>query len=676
MAFEKNRFDYMFIGMGASNSLILISLIKNGLIADKKVAVLEVDSKDKNDKTYCFWAAPDESIVTELSSIISYKFTHIRVNASAVHAIETCPYHYIRSIDLYKAAFEMLENAQIRFFQRGVTKLTFENELYALHTEDEIYYSKYVFDSRPPNIHIKSGTGIHLHQSFYGWHIKCQNEVFQKNTFDMMNFQIEQHHFTQFVYVLPFSSKEALVELTRFGAEKIELDYASNLLENYITEAFGSYEKLGEEVGCIPMTTFKNSVNSFEGVLNTGAGANLIKPSTGYGFKNMFYFAKAVTDSIASGNLHQFNRININSKERFNFYDHLLLIILFHWPSLGKKIFTRLFNKVPVLQIFSFLEEKTSLREEIHIFRTLPIKPFLKALFLYVKSKGILRYMLALVAVMAYLSIAHFHNATAQTVNYLLLVFGFLAMGIPHGALDHLLSKNKKTPLPIFIFNYLMIMGAYLMLWYVFPVFSLFIFFAYSAFHFGESELIQNKEQLNTVYHYAKAFLLGLSILIFIVSTHFEESIRIISSITNGVHLSRLSFDLTSWSAMASLTSITFVVLNFLSSKSLSSLGLMLLLLLGTLVPLSMAFGLYFILQHSVNAWGHLKKGLDMSSRELYLKAFPFTFGALLIFLLMAYFLNSSTTEWAGIWAIFFVFIACISLPHFILMHLFYASKK
>jgi hypothetical protein len=89
-----------------------------------------------------------------------------------------------------------------------------------------------------------------------------------------------------------------------------------------------------------------------------------------------------------------------------------------------------------------------------------------------------------------------------------------------------------------------------------------------------------------------------------------------------------------------------------------------------------MAFGLYFILQHSVNAWGHLKKGLDMSSRELYLKAFPFTFGALLIFLLMAYFLNSSTTEWAGIWAIFFVFIACISLPHFILMHLFYASKK
>ena len=54
MANEKNIYDFVFVGMGASNSLILISLIKNGLITDKKVAVLELDNKAKNDKTYCF----------------------------------------------------------------------------------------------------------------------------------------------------------------------------------------------------------------------------------------------------------------------------------------------------------------------------------------------------------------------------------------------------------------------------------------------------------------------------------------------------------------------------------------------------------------------------------------------------------------------------------------------
>ena len=41
MASEKTIYDFVFVGMGASNSLILSSLIKNGLTTDKKIAVLE-----------------------------------------------------------------------------------------------------------------------------------------------------------------------------------------------------------------------------------------------------------------------------------------------------------------------------------------------------------------------------------------------------------------------------------------------------------------------------------------------------------------------------------------------------------------------------------------------------------------------------------------------------------
>ena len=674
MANEKNIYDFVFVGMGASNSLILISLIKNGLITDKKVAVLELDNKAKNDKTYCFWAAPDESIVKELSSIITYKFTNIRVNGSNVESIENCPYHYIRSIDLYNASFELLENAQIDFYQSIVTDLTMENQVYALETADEVYYSRYVFDSRPPSYTINSTKEIYLHQSFYGFHIKCVNDVFDKNTFDMMNFNIEQDKFTQFVYVIPFSSNEALVELTRFGAEKIELDYASNLLENFITKAYGDYKILGEEVGCIPMSTFKNPVHQFEGVLNTGASANLIKPSTGYGFKNMFYFAKTVTETIASEKLNPFNKININSKKRFKFYDNLLLIILLYWPSLGKKIFTSLFSKVPVLNIFSFLEEKSSFRQEIRIFVSLPIKPFIKALFIYLKNRSILRYIVALIAVIVYLMIALVDNQTAQKFNYLVLFLGFLGIGIPHGALDHMLSKNKKTTVSIFVFNYLIIMATFLLLWYLFPMFSLFIFVAYSAFHFGESELIQNNEKINAVFKYFKAFLLGLSILIFIISTHLVESIGIVSKIIGGTDLLHFSLQFKSWALIGSIASISWIILNLLRSRSISSFGILILVVLGIPIPLSMAFGLYFIIQHSFNAWSHLKTGLNLSSRDLYQKSFPFTFGALLIFFLMAFFLNAST-EIAGFWAIFFVFIACISMPHFILMHLFYAKK-
>ncbi len=675
MASEGKIYDFVFVGMGASNSLLLMSLIKNGSIADKKIAVFDVDSKSKNDKTYCFWATPDEAIVTELSSIISYTFTNIRVNGSRVDSIEDCPYHYIRSIDLYTATFELLGNAQIDFYRRVVTTISTENQIYTLHTPDEKFYCKYVFDSRPPVIDALVEQEIYLHQSFYGLHIKCPNDVFHPNTFDMMNFNIDQDKFTQFIYVIPFSANEALVELTRFGAEKIDLSYAKERLSDFITKEFGTHAIIGDEVGCIPMTTYQNPINQFEGIVNMGASANLIKPSTGYGFKNMFYHSKMVSERVASNHLTHLNTHNIKSKGRFHFYDHLLLLILLHWPSWGKKIFSRLFDVIPVQTIFSFLEEKTSLREEIRIFLSMPIKPFLQALFLFLKNKNILRYVIAFFALVVYSTLSLIHSSAAQYFNYILLGVGLLWVGIPHGALDHLLSSDTKTRLPIFIFKYLCIMGIYLICWYFFPISSLFIFVFYSAFHFGESEMIQNNTQLNSLENHLKAFLLGLCILMFIVFTHFQESISIISNIDTGAQITPYLVYFNDWSTTVSIASFGFVFFHYLQSKSATLLGILFILTMGILAPLSMAFGLYFIIQHSYNAWSHLKKGLNLSSRDLYLKSLPFTLGALLIFCLMAYF-QTNTRDLAGFWAIFFVFIACVSLPHFVLMHLFYASKS
>ena len=99
---EKSKvYDFLFIGLGASNSLILLSLLKKKCLSNKKVAIIEVDGKDTNDKTYCFWAAPSDSIVLELAPIISHSYTKIEVNQSTSQNIEDQPYHYIKSIDLY-----------------------------------------------------------------------------------------------------------------------------------------------------------------------------------------------------------------------------------------------------------------------------------------------------------------------------------------------------------------------------------------------------------------------------------------------------------------------------------------------------------------------------------------------------------------------------------------------
>jgi hypothetical protein len=292
-----------------------------------------------------------------------------------------------------------------------------------------------------------------------------------------------------------------------------------------LSQSFGEYTIVGDETGCIPMTTFRNSGSEFEGVLNTGASANMIKPSTGYGFKKMFEYADVVSDKILSGDFAHFNKMPLQSKSRFLFYDRLLLIILLYWPSEGKKIFTRLFKRHNILTIFQFLDEKTTLYQEIKIFMSLPIIPFLRALYIFAKTRNYLRYIVAIFFVFIYLINVKIDDSLGLLVNYSTLISGLLLVGIPHGALDYLLINNHKTSLVSFIVKYLLIIAAYLILWWFLPTISLIVFLIFSCIHFGESEVEDTGSSVNSAFSVLNAFLLGLSVLSFIIFTHLSESL-------------------------------------------------------------------------------------------------------------------------------------------------------
>ena len=46
------KVDYLFAGAGASATLLLMNMEKQGLLKDKKILILDPDAKDDNDKTY------------------------------------------------------------------------------------------------------------------------------------------------------------------------------------------------------------------------------------------------------------------------------------------------------------------------------------------------------------------------------------------------------------------------------------------------------------------------------------------------------------------------------------------------------------------------------------------------------------------------------------------------
>jgi lycopene beta-cyclase len=670
---QDHIFDFSFIGLGASNSLIILNLLKKGLLSHFKVAVFESTTKSQNDKTYCFWSDPNDEIVKDLSPIIKHRFDQIIVNESKRQDISDSPYYYIRSIDLYEYTKAILAAAGIRIFHTAVEALTPQENGCSIVTKERDYSTRFIFDSRPPKIQINPKEDVYIHQSFFGLHVKCDENSFSENAFEMMNFSIQQDGFTQFVYILPFAPNEALIELTRFGAEKIETSYAIEVLDQFILQNFGNYEVLADETGCIPMTTWINPPHQYDTVLNTGASANLIKPSTGYGFKNMYNFSQLVTQRFESNDFKGFNKIAPQKKIRFQFYDRLLLMILLLWPSKGAVIFKRLFGNSHVRDVFTFLDEKTTWRQEIKIFAVLPFAPFFKAIYFLLQRRGLLRYLVVLLVVVVYSLFNASDEVLALYFSYLVVIIGLLFVGIPHGALDHLLSKRHDQGLYMFLLKYLSILIIYFVFWQFFPMIALVVFVAYSSFHFGESEWVQLRQPMVSLFDYVNAFLIGFATLSFIIFSHWHESLQIISSLSQSALYN--GFEALRWTNVLAALSLGYLLVLSWVVRSTALLTLIFVLILSAQVPLVLAFGLYFIFQHSLNAWEHLKAGLQLRSKDLYKKSSRFTLGAIALFVLMFVYADHPKLD-EVLWANFFVFLACISLPHFVMMHLFYRASS
>ena len=92
-------------------------------------------------------------------------------------------------------------------------------------------------------------------------------------------------------------------------------------------------------------------------------------------------------------------------------------------------------------------------------------------------------------------------------------------------------------------------------------------------------------------------------------------------------------------------------------------------LALGTQLPLVLSFGTYFILQHSLTGWNHLKNSEGWSHSGMFIKALPFTAAAIVIFLVFFQFDRTSLWQWSSY---FLIFLSALSLPHIYFMSKLY----
>jgi lycopene beta-cyclase len=110
-------------------------------------------------------------------------------------------------------------------------------------------------------------------------------------------------------------------------------------------------------------------------IINIGTAGGQTKGSSGYTFKFIQKNSKAIVDQlIKSGS----PIVNTSSK-RFQFYDSILLNVLANKKLSGRQIFTPIIKKNKPQHLLRFMDNESTLSEDLKIISSLPTLPFLKA---------------------------------------------------------------------------------------------------------------------------------------------------------------------------------------------------------------------------------------------------------------------------------------------------------
>jgi lycopene beta-cyclase len=111
-------------------------------------------------------------------------------------------------------------------------------------------------------------------------------------------------------------------------------------------------------------------------IIHIGTAGGQTKASSGYTFQFIQKQSERITESLLR-NGQPFYEDDV-LKRRFGFYDSTLLNILANNKLPGDQIFTELFQKNKMVDVLRFLDNETTLTEELRLITVLPKKVFLK----------------------------------------------------------------------------------------------------------------------------------------------------------------------------------------------------------------------------------------------------------------------------------------------------------
>ena len=373
------NYDYIITGSGASGLMLAYRMAKDSFFDNASILIIDKEKKTSNDRTWCFW----ENDKGEWDDLVHKSWNKILFDSHSYKKsipLQSYTYKMIRSAKFYEKLWNFIESKNnISFIKANVTSILDTAEGALVETSTGRYRAVKLLNSIDlDQKYTRQEEYPVLLQHFTGWFIETKKNIFDDSVATFMDFTVDQKMNTRFMYVLPVSANKALFEYTLFSEDVLTKEEYELELQKYLElNSISEYTIIEKEKGIIPMTSFKFWQDNSKNILNIGTVGGWTKASTGYTFKNtskktiqLIAFLKTENDFT-----------NFRKKTRFWFYDLLMLDVLANHNHLGSNLFSKLFQRNSLKNVFRFLDEETSFIEDLRIMLSMPPLRFIIALF-------------------------------------------------------------------------------------------------------------------------------------------------------------------------------------------------------------------------------------------------------------------------------------------------------
>lgn len=362
----------LYVGCGLATGLSALALKRKR--PEIEITVVESRQSITRDKT---WSFHESDVPSWVMDLVDVQWSHHRVRFFSKEKTVESSYCSVFPDSLYE---RVKQEANVKLGQ-PVTNI---DERSVTLASGEVLRADVVVDSRPQTLKLSAQVG---YQKFLGLEVELKSQHLNEPIL-MDTCELQEDGF-EFIYVLPFDGKTALVEWTAYSnSPGIPRENSLRKIYDYIEKKLGcplaELKVVREEQGSLPIPLNCESVVPFQSVVpRIGYGAGFFHFTTGYSAS----VAAIVADTLAS--LSEFSshtvcdalndlQIKLSSQRNFEALLNRMMFEAAH-PEKRWKIFSRFYKLNPKL-IERFYAGKLSKIDKLRILTGRPPVPFFPAI--------------------------------------------------------------------------------------------------------------------------------------------------------------------------------------------------------------------------------------------------------------------------------------------------------